>query len=83
MDDKPPPSRRSSGQSDKSKKSSKKKKKSKHNKDRNKRSPDGTNSDSALETSKKLFVLLNWKDIHLKKINMWQIGPCWRKQVNA
>ncbi|XP_030847590.1 protein LIAT1-like isoform X2 [Strongylocentrotus purpuratus] len=52
MDDKPPPSRRSSGHSDKSKKSSKKKKKSKHNKDRNKRSPDETNSDSALETNR-------------------------------
>nr|XP_054749197.1 protein LIAT1-like isoform X2 [Lytechinus pictus] len=52
MDEKPPPSRRSSGHSDKSKKSGKKKKKnSKHNKDR-KRSPEETNSDSALETNR-------------------------------
>ena len=58
MDEKPPPSRRSSGHSEKIKKSGKKKKKSKHkDKDRDRKrgkisSPDETNSDSALEIGK-------------------------------
>ncbi|XP_071497016.1 uncharacterized protein [Diadema antillarum] len=54
MDEKPPPSRRSSGHSEKAKKSNKKKKKSKYKeRKRGKSSPDETNSDSALETGRK------------------------------
>lgn len=73
MDEKPPPSRRSSGHSDKTKKSGKKKKKNKH-KDRKRgkvSSPDETNSDSALELGRKRVP----KDSPSKKKSITSAGP--------